>query len=42
MNLSGQPVQAKDEELYELAQAIRTQQADLRAVAQRLESWRTA
>ncbi|MER6076524.1 hypothetical protein ABT187_49240 [Streptomyces sp. NPDC001817] len=40
MGLSGQPVQAKDEELFDLAQAVRSQEADLRAVAQRLESWR--
>ncbi len=41
MHVSGQPLQAKDEDLYELTQAVRTQEADLRAVAQRLESWRT-
>jgi hypothetical protein len=40
MHLSGQTVQAKDEELYELAQAVRAQEADLRTVAQRLEAWR--
>ncbi|MFE7838655.1 hypothetical protein ACFU53_22165 [Streptomyces sp. NPDC057474] len=40
MHLSGQPVQAKDEELYELAQAVRGQEADLRIVAQRLDAWR--
>jgi hypothetical protein len=40
MHVSGQPLQAKDDDLYELAQAVRGQQADLRAVAQRLESWR--
>ncbi|MGW9024098.1 hypothetical protein ACWGQ5_07685 [Streptomyces sp. NPDC055722] len=40
MHLSGQTVQAKDEELYDLAQAVRTQEADLRTVAQRLEAWR--
>ncbi|MFJ1562089.1 hypothetical protein [Streptomyces mirabilis] len=42
MHLSGQPVQAKDDELFELAQAVRAQEVDLRAVAQRLEEWRTA
>ncbi|WP_406448669.1 hypothetical protein OH768_00005 [Streptomyces sp. NBC_01622] len=41
MHVSGQPLQAKDDDLYELAQAVRTQEADLRAVAQRLESWRS-
>lgn len=41
MHLSGRPLQAKDDDLYELAQAIRAQEADLRAVAQRLESWRS-
>ncbi|MEU1601630.1 hypothetical protein ABZ468_55690 [Streptomyces sp. NPDC005708] len=41
MHLSGQPVRVKDEELYELAQSVRAQQADLRAVAQRLEAWRS-
>ncbi|MDT0460695.1 hypothetical protein RM550_34070 [Streptomyces sp. DSM 41527] len=35
------PLQAKNEDLYELAQTVRTQEADLRTVAQRLESWRT-
>ena len=40
MHVSGQPLQAKDDDLYELAQAIRAQEADLRTVAQRLESWR--
>ncbi|MFE4631339.1 hypothetical protein [Streptomyces mirabilis] len=42
MHLSGQPVQAKDDELFELAQAVRAQDVDLRTVAQRLEAWRTA
>ncbi|MFE1444386.1 hypothetical protein [Streptomyces sp. NPDC058739] len=41
MQVSGQPVQVKDDELYELAQAVRGQEADLRTVAQRLEAWRT-
>jgi hypothetical protein len=41
MHVSGQPLQAKDDDLYELAQAARTQEADLRTVAQRLESWRS-
>ncbi|MFE7028855.1 hypothetical protein ACFU9Y_00995 [Streptomyces sp. NPDC057621] len=41
MHLSGQPLQAKDEELYDLAQAVRAQEADLRAIAQRLEFWRS-
>lgn len=41
MTLSGQPVQVKDDELYELAHTVRTQEADLRTVAQHLESWRT-
>ncbi len=41
MHVSGQPLQAKDDDLYDLAQAIRAQGADLRAVAQRLESWRS-
>ncbi|MFJ1973953.1 hypothetical protein ACIO93_35515 [Streptomyces sp. NPDC087903] len=41
MHLSGQPLQAKDDDLYELAQAVRAQEADLRTVAQRLESWRS-
>ncbi|MFC8193940.1 hypothetical protein ACFUTV_00945 [Streptomyces sp. NPDC057298] len=36
-----QPLQAKDDELYELAQAVRAQEADLRATAQCLESWRS-
>ncbi|MFE2538278.1 hypothetical protein [Streptomyces sp. NPDC059371] len=40
MQVSGQPLQAKDDDLYELAQAVREQEADLRTVAQRLESWR--
>ncbi|MFD5079964.1 hypothetical protein [Streptomyces sp. NPDC058371] len=40
MSVSGQPVQAKDEELYELARAVRAQEADLRTVAHHLESWR--
>nr|WP_206440565.1 hypothetical protein [Streptomyces scabichelini] len=42
MSVSGQPVRAKDEELYELAGAVRAQEADLRSVAQRVEAWRTA
>ncbi|MFF3878962.1 hypothetical protein [Streptomyces sp. NPDC001978] len=42
MHLSGQTVQVKDEELYDLAQAVRAQEADLRTVAQRLEAWRSA
>ncbi|MFD9280284.1 hypothetical protein ACFWD7_23775 [Streptomyces mirabilis] len=41
MHLSGQPLQPKDDDLYELARAIRGQEADLRTVAQRLESWRS-
>jgi hypothetical protein len=41
MHLSGQTVQGKDEDLYELARAVRGQEADLRAVAQRLEAWRS-
>ncbi|MEU3792538.1 hypothetical protein [Streptomyces fructofermentans] len=41
MRLSGQPLQPKDDDLYELAQAVRGQEADLRTVAQRLESWRS-
>jgi prophage maintenance system killer protein len=41
MHLSGQSLQTKDDDLYELAQAVRTQEADLRTVAQRLESWRS-
>ncbi|MEV7141684.1 hypothetical protein [Streptomyces tauricus] len=41
MHVSGQPLQAKDDELYELAQTIRAQEAGLRTIAQRLESWRT-
>ncbi|MFD5574005.1 hypothetical protein [Streptomyces cadmiisoli] len=40
MHVSDQPLQAKDDELYKLAQAVRAQEADLRTVAQRLESWR--
>lgn len=39
MHLSGRPLQPKDDDLYELARAIRGQEADLRTVAQRLESW---
>ncbi|MFI9772841.1 hypothetical protein ACIHJG_39290 [Streptomyces sp. NPDC052415] len=42
MHVSGQPLQVKDDDLYELAQAVRAQQADLRGVAQRLESWRAS
>ncbi|MDR6974355.1 hypothetical protein J2X68_001033 [Streptomyces sp. 3330] len=42
LHVSGRPLSAKDHELYELARAIRAPEADLRAVAQRLESWRTA
>lgn len=41
MHVSGQPLRAKDDELYELARAVRAQEADLRTIAQRLESWRT-
>ncbi|MFI1701461.1 hypothetical protein [Streptomyces bobili] len=41
MRLSGQPLQPKDDDLYELARAVRGQEADLRTVAQRLESWRS-
>ncbi|MBQ0850228.1 hypothetical protein J8N05_18705 [Streptomyces sp. BH-SS-21] len=41
MHLSGQPLQAKDDDLYDLAQAVRAQEADLRAIAQRLEAWRS-
>ncbi|WP_406349832.1 hypothetical protein [Streptomyces sp. NBC_00658] len=41
MHVSGQPLQAKDDDLYELAQEVRAQEADLRTIAQRLESWRT-
>ncbi|MGN9815000.1 hypothetical protein ACTMUQ_06600 [Streptomyces sp. SD11] len=41
MHVSGQPLQAEDDELYGLAQTIRAQEADLRTIAQRLESWRT-
>ncbi|MFE3850657.1 hypothetical protein ACFXPN_05880 [Streptomyces griseorubiginosus] len=41
MHVSSQPVQAKDDDLYELAQAVRAQEADLRTIAQRLESWRS-
>lgn len=41
MHISGQPLQAKDDDLYELAQAVRRQEADLRTVAQHLESWRS-
>ncbi|MFG2350384.1 hypothetical protein [Streptomyces phaeochromogenes] len=41
MHVSGQPLQAKDDDLYELAQAVRAQEADPRAVAQRREAWRT-
>ncbi|MET8038370.1 hypothetical protein [Streptomyces sp. NPDC005345] len=40
MHLSGQPLQPKDDDLYDLAQAIRGQEADLRTVALHLESWR--
>jgi len=40
MHLSGESLQVKDDDLYELAQAVRAQQADRRGVAQRLESWR--
>ncbi|WP_217238390.1 hypothetical protein [Streptomyces sp. AC555_RSS877] len=42
MNVSGQPVRAKDGDLYELAGAVRAQEADLRDVAQHLESWTSA
>ncbi|MGK3945190.1 hypothetical protein [Streptomyces sp. RP5T] len=41
MYVSGQPLQAKDDELFELAQGVRAQQADLRMIAQRLGSWRS-
>ncbi|MFD9044713.1 hypothetical protein ACFVZA_30215 [Streptomyces bottropensis] len=41
MHLSGRPLQPKDDDLYELARAIRGHEADLRTVAQRLESWRS-
>jgi prophage maintenance system killer protein len=41
MHASGQRVQTKDEDLYNLARAIRAQEADLRTVAQHLESWRS-
>ncbi|MFM9596590.1 hypothetical protein ACKI1J_42725 [Streptomyces scabiei] len=41
MHLSGRPLQPKDDDLYELARAIRRQEADLRTVAQCLESWRS-
>lgn len=41
MRLSGRPLQPKDDDLYELARAIRGQEADLRTVAQRLKSWRS-
>ncbi|MCM3301688.1 hypothetical protein [Streptomyces sp. R17] len=40
MHVSGQPLRAKDDDLFDLAQTIRAQEADLRSVAQRLESWR--
>ncbi|MHC3475658.1 hypothetical protein ACYF6T_44350 [Streptomyces sp. 7R007] len=39
MHVSGQPLQAKDEDLYALAQEVRAQEADLRTIAHRLESW---
>ena len=39
MTVSGQSVQAKDEDLYTLAGAVRAQEADLRDIAQHLESW---
>lgn len=42
MRVSGQPVQAKDEALFALAGAVRAQEADLRDVAQHLESWTAA
>ncbi|MEU6519941.1 hypothetical protein [Streptomyces sp. NPDC046978] len=42
MHLSGQSVQVKDEDLYNLAQAVRAQEADLRTVAQHLEAWRSS
>ncbi|CCK24403.1 hypothetical protein BN159_8481 [Streptomyces davaonensis JCM 4913] len=42
MHLSHQPLKPKDDDLYELAHTVRAQEADLRTVAQRLESWRTA
>lgn len=41
MAVSGQPVQAKDEDLYTLAGAVRAQEAGLRDIAQHLESWTT-
>jgi hypothetical protein len=41
MHLSGRPLQPKDDDLYELARAIRGHEADLRTAAQRLESWRS-
>ncbi|WP_405728761.1 hypothetical protein OG885_09070 [Streptomyces sp. NBC_00028] len=41
MHVSGQPLQAKDNDLYELAQSARAQEADLRTVAQLLESRRS-
>ncbi|MFC8435704.1 hypothetical protein [Streptomyces sp. NPDC057253] len=41
MHVSSQPLQAKDDELYELAQAVCNQESDLRTIAQRLESWRS-
>ncbi|MFG2794287.1 hypothetical protein [Streptomyces sp. NPDC048419] len=42
MQVSGEPLQVKDDDLYALAQDVRSQEADLRTVAQRLESWRAA
>ncbi|MER6738429.1 hypothetical protein [Streptomyces puniciscabiei] len=39
MQLSGEPVHPKNEELYELARAVRAQEVDLRDIARRLESW---
>ncbi|MCX5355757.1 hypothetical protein [Streptomyces mirabilis] len=42
MNMSGGPLQVKDDDLFDLAQAVRAQEADLRGVAQRLESWRVS
>lgn len=42
MRVSGQPVQVKDEALFALAGAVRAQEADLRDVAQHLESWTAA
>ena len=41
MHVSGEPLQVKDDDLYQLATTIRSQEADLRTVAQQLESWRS-